>query len=294
MELRGHRELDPETGNTLLHADEHADMGCAHFRRPLRPLFRNLPELWKFTYEEISIYEFIVAAIYQGILNRVCWLQPRPGPTRDQEICVSSHESLGKALRLSSGGAPPGSDGFVAAYQIQNVRNEFAPAESLILDIDLDYFSCDQAENKVERLEVTEQEYCSFRNDNYHFLRINQGNRVQARHENGRFFLYLKSYKDKAPCPLKVSTAAILGRLELLKRYLTRNSIKPALITVARSCISGYSRLRIRAQYLKRTCTRAFSDLFEIDWKNAGFDCRLPHPCVSGLGAGADTSEASL
>jgi hypothetical protein len=256
----------PETGNALLHADEHADMGCAHFRRPLRPLFRNFSELWKFTYEEVSIYEFIVAAIHQGILNRVCWLQPRPGPRNEQEICISSHESLGKVLRLTSGGATPGSDGVVASYQVQNVQGDFASAESLILDIDLDYFSCDQAENKVDRLEVSEQEYCSFKNDNYHFLRINQGSRVTACRENGKFYLYLKRYQDKAPCPLKVGKDAILARLELLSRYLKRNRIQPSLITVARSRISGYTP-EDQSQYIEENLVRALSDLFEIDWK---------------------------
>ena len=254
----------PESGNTLLHIDEHADMGCPHLTISIRPLLRDLPQLWNFTYREISIYEFIVTAIYQGIFNRVCWLQPRPCSRQEQQVSVSSYQSRGKALRLTSGFCDPDSDGVAARYEVQDIHYEFAPSDSVVLDIDLDYFSCDQAENQVERLEVGETEYRSFQDNHYHFLRINQGNRVQARREGSRYFLYLKSYQDKAPCPLKVSEQVILARLELFRRYLERNKVTPRLINIARSRISGYTP-QDQWQFIEENLIRCLSNIFDLD-----------------------------
>jgi hypothetical protein len=231
----------PAAKNTLLHVDEHADMGLPHLRVPLRAIRGDLRAIQRFTYSEISIYEFITTAVYQGLFDRLYWLQRATPHRQMQQIAVSSHAGQGLALRLSAGPAAPDSDGESAVYFVQTLEHGFAPGASTVLDIDLDYFSCDQAERQVQRLEVTAAEFQSLRENPYHFLRINQGNRVQARCEHGRYFLYLKEYQDDAPCPLRMPAELIRRRIEDLRDYLERHTVSPRLITVARSRLSGYT-----------------------------------------------------
>jgi hypothetical protein len=235
--------LIPESNNALLHVDEHADMGVPRLTRRLDSIAGDIARIWDFTYHEISIYEFIVTAIYQGLFDRVCWVRPGVILRQRQNISIVSYRNEAKVLRLNQGLATPDTDGRSAVYEVQTIRDSFVPAKSVVLDIDLDYFSCDQAENQSERLEVSETEYHSFLKNRYHFLRINQGNRVQARREGDRFFLYLKCYEEQAPCPLKVSQETIVSRIDDFIAYLRRESIQPGIIDIARSRMSGYTPL---------------------------------------------------
>src|SRR5579884_2540724 len=231
----------PGEKNTLLHIDEHADMGTPHLRQPLQSALGDLHKIQRFTYSELSIYEFITTAVYQGLFDRLYWIQRTATQRQMQPIVINSHAGQGKALRLSVQPNQPGSDGHGAVYFVQTLAHPFAPGDSTVLDIDLDYFACDQAERAVERVEVPESEFRAFQDNAYHFLRINQGNRVQARREEGKYFLYLKEYKDDAPCPLKVSEQSIVERIAKVGAYLHQHAVNPRLITIARSRLSGYT-----------------------------------------------------
>jgi hypothetical protein len=254
----------PASKNTLLHIDEHADMGLPHLRRLVPAPGSDLRECQRFTYNEISIYEFITTAVYQGLFDRLYWIQRAVTEKQARQVVVSSHANRGKALRMSVGVPEPGSDGKSAVYFTQTVRDGFAPGASTILDIDLDYFSCDQAESRVERLEISETEYWSVRENPYHFLRINQGNRVEMKKEGGRFFLYLKRYEDQAPCPLKVNPETIFQRIDELTGYLKRHSVLPRFITIARSRFSGYTPID-QWQFIEENLMAMLRRLYDLE-----------------------------
>jgi hypothetical protein len=256
--------LIPGSKNTLLHVDEHADMGAPRLTRRLDSIAGDLHRVWDFTYHEISIYEFIVTAVYQGLFDRVTWLKPGVLLRQRQNVSVCSYLNNGKVLRLNPGLATPGTDGRSAVYEVQTLRDSFSPATSLVLDIDLDYFSCDQAENQTERLEVSEAEYHSFLENRYHFLRINQGNRVQARREGDSFFLYLKCYDEAAPCPLKVPVETIVSRIDDFIAYLQRDSIQPRIIDIARSRMSGYTPLD-QWEFIERRLIEGLGRIYDLD-----------------------------
>jgi hypothetical protein len=267
--------LIPRSNNVLLHVDEHADMGAPRLTRRLDSIAGDLARIWDFTYHELSIYEFIITAVYQGLLDRVTWLRPGCLVRQRQNISVSSYQNNAKALRLNPGLAAPDTDGRSAVYEIQTLRDTFVPAVSVVLDIDLDYFSCDQAEHQSERLEVAETEYQSFLENRYHFLRINQGNRVQARKEGDRFFLYLKYYDEYTPCPLKVSQETIVSRINDFIAYLQRDSIQPRIIDIARSRMSGYTPLD-QWEFIERRLIEGLGRIYDLDVQHmAGFAPQL-------------------
>lgn len=267
--------LIQESNNALLHVDEHADMGVPRLTRRLDSIAGDLARIWDFTYREISIYEFIVTAVYQGLFDRVCWVRPGVVLRQRQHISICSYRNEAKVLRLNPGLVTPDTDGRSAVYEVQTIRDTFVPATSVVLDIDLDYFSCDQAENQAERLEVSETEYNSFLQDRYHFLRINQGNRVQARREGDRFFLYLKCYDDPAPCPLKVSQETIVNRIDDFLAYLQRDSIRPRMIDIARSRMSGYTPLD-QWEFIEQKLIEGLGRVYDLDVQYmAGFASQL-------------------
>lgn len=233
--------LLPPANNMLLHLDEHADLAAPRMRRPLPPLDGDHEQFCRFVFEEIAIFEFIVPAIYEGIFDQVYWLLPRPTPKHRQELPVYSEAGRRRVLRIASTKSEMEADGRTALFAVQDLSGSIAPRPSVALDIDLDYFSCEQAERKRERLEVVESEYRAFREDPYHFLKLNQGSRIDIVEENGRYFVSLKEYVEDAVCPLKVPESGILARIEALKGLLRTQFAPPKMITIARSRISGYT-----------------------------------------------------
>ena len=180
-----------------------------------------------------------------------------------------SHEGGGKALRIDSSPPAGPSDVRRAAYDQLGVQDAIAADQPVVLDIDLDYFSCDQAENQVERIEVMAAEYDAFHRNPYHFLRINQGNRIRIKNENGRYFLYLKQYEEKAPCVLKMSKDVICRRLDEVLGSLIRNRIQPVMIDIARSRFSGYTP-RDQWEFIEERLLEKLQTEYSLDIRKIG------------------------
>ena len=60
--------------NILLHLDEHSDMGAPVFLTSMKSLRKNVKDLHTFTYNELKIENFIVAAVFKRIFNKIYWL----------------------------------------------------------------------------------------------------------------------------------------------------------------------------------------------------------------------------
>lgn len=237
-------------GNSLLHVDEHADIGAPRLFQSVDELGDDLQAIHRFTFDELSCFEFIVPSLYQGLFNELVWLRQAPERKSDQLLLVRTPQRAGRlfeltAYRLIDGkrvlppSAPAG--GQRVRYLHQADVDPLHALDKVVLDIDLDYFSCEDAVNQPQRLEVTQAEFEAFQTDRYHFLRINQGSRIKMREEDGRFFLYLKSYQEAAPTPLRVNEQTIVERLDRFAGFLRRNRIQPQIIDIARSRFSGYT-----------------------------------------------------
>ena len=237
-------EVIEDCNNTLLHVDEHGDMEVPRFNTSIKSIRESLQSLYTFTYDELGITRFIIPAIYQGIFNELCWLHPRIAKSSQKRILhVCSHNQQGKALQTSGNIHHVGvlnPDRKSLSFQLKTVHDECPPTQPTVLDIDLDYFSCNDNLNSSQ-IEVTKNEYDSFTQNKYHILRLMPKKRVEAKIEDGKYYLCLNSFPDELPSILKVSKSEILKRIDMFIDFIRNNKIEPQLIDVCRSRFSGFT-----------------------------------------------------
>jgi hypothetical protein len=270
------RDLIPARGNFLLHVDEHADIGTPRLHHSLDDLGDDLREIDRFTFDELSCFEFIVPALYQGLFSEWVWIQGNPPQKTDQLLLVQGLGGRGSSFELKGANfvegrpplVPPAWHERAARYRLQTIADDVAVRDPLVLDIDLDYFSCEDAVNLVQKLEVTRGEYESFQTDRYHFLRVNQGSRIKMQEESGRYFLYLRNYPEAMPTPLRVTEDVILERIERFASWLEANRVQPRLIGSARSRFSGYTPLD-QWQFIEQHLIERLGRLYDLELRSA-------------------------
>jgi hypothetical protein len=76
----------PARGNSLLHIDEHSDMGTPRFNTSIYNLNGDTNVIKNFVYTELNIASFIMPAIYQDIFDKVYWI-------KQQHRLTSSHSN---------------------------------------------------------------------------------------------------------------------------------------------------------------------------------------------------------
>lgn len=255
----------PPAGNLLLHVDEHADMRAPRLRTPLHRAMATPESRRRLTYDELAIFEFIVPAVHQGLFDTVHWMmQSIPAPLTEERATVYSPDGLGRILRMD--GLPPGltADGRSFLYRTGGTRVDLPePHGSVVLDIDLDWFSCEETENTVHRMEVTRAEFDRFHADPLHFMRLSQGARVAAEAQEGRYYITARNYGYPFDHPKKVPPHVIDARVELLRRWLLRNAVRPRFITIARSRLSGFTPAD-QVAYIEDVCLSMLDRLWGI------------------------------
>jgi hypothetical protein len=233
-----------------LHIDEHADIGAPRLFQSVDTLGSNLHDIYRFTFEELSCFEFIIPSLYLGLFTELVWIRQHPERKSDQIAIVNASQTAGQRFEIWGHNVfnnhvvlPPNAptSGHRVRYRHQASTDKLPAMERVVLDIDLDYFSCADAVNLPQKLEVTHDEYEKFKTDRYHFLRINQGSRIKMEEEDGKYFLYLKNYPEAAPTPLRVSEEKIIERLDDFVVFLKEKQIQPQIIDIARSRFSGYT-----------------------------------------------------
>jgi hypothetical protein len=239
--------LIPASGNTLLHIDQHADTSPARFYTSIKSLSNDLRAIGKFTYNELGIGIFIPAALYQGLFKELYWLQHNKLKVATT-LHIYSYNQAGQALLMTANIHEAGvfsSDRQSVDYQIKTAADTLpTPPETVVLDIDLDYFSCAKEypwQNMgSSRVEITEAEYERITTNKYHPLRLSAGG-VKVHRENGRYYLLVNAFSEAVTTQLKVSPEQILHRIELLAKFLQDNQVRPQLIDICRSRFSGFT-----------------------------------------------------
>ncbi len=107
-----------------------------------------------------------------------------------------------------------------------------------VLDIDLDYFCVDDTLSTGEkrRLQITEKEFLDFTNNMYHPFRLFDKATWRVYKEEGNYYI------EETPnmVPQKISETIIKKRLDNLFSWLSTFDVKPSLIDVCTSEVSGY------------------------------------------------------
>lgn len=112
-------------------------------------------------------------------------------------------------------------------------------ADSIVLDVDLDYFCWDDSLMSVpdKRIEITEEAYEGFRADRYHPLRLMPVSQFSVTKDEGRYYLVYREGNLRDPLP---NDRLILKRMDRLFQYLAEQGVRPKAIDVCRSSISGF------------------------------------------------------
>lgn len=269
-----HQIIQPEH-NTLLHIDEHSDMSSPFLKTSIHSINGNLKKRKKFTYDELNIASFIVPAIYERLFDKVYWVRQRHNKTTPvpEELYVRSYQDEGKRLvsgRVSVlkdfGGDQAVDEQQAICYQFFKLHVEdLMHLDHVLLDIDLDYFSCVQDPLKRElKIEITKEEYERFQETPYHRMRYFDLGRVEVRARAGRYYYYLNSFNTPYESPLKVDEATILKRMDFAFRELERIQLSPRLITICRSRFSGYTpddQWRLIEEHVLKHLNNLYGDL---------------------------------
>lgn len=237
----------PAKNNTLLHVDEHSDMGNPRVNESFDELGGDIKKVRQLTFNELSIANFIKPAIYLGIINKVYWIRQDVTKARFKQLFVKSLGDTGR--KLISGAAKSlrkVTESKESKIQIfsyfQKPLSAFPKNSRAILDIDLDYFSCsgDPVEDTTTRIEITQAEYENFISNPYHKIRF-FGHHITAEKQQNHYFFLINDFKENYQYAQKVNEQKVLDRIDSFINELVDRNVKPGIITLCRSRLSGYT-----------------------------------------------------
>jgi hypothetical protein len=273
------KKILPKSNNVLLHVDQHSDMAVPKFSYSIKSLQDSLSNIYQFTYSELNIGNFIFPAIYQGIFRQLYWLYQtnNEGKSSPIKILVYSQKGEGRVLKINSN-CDAGTFAFFnpdlknVLFNSIKTSNEFPASQSVVLDIDLDYFSCNPIEYQYKgKLEVTKEQYDSFNKDKYHFLRLYHGNRIKTQIEDEKYYLAFNFLTPEFVAEklggVKVSKEEIVRRIELFIEFLIINKVEPQLIDICRSRLSGFTPEE-QGQFIEEKLIEKLSTLYELEIKH--------------------------
>lgn len=230
-------------GNVLLHVDEHSDL-----RAPgtAQGIFEGNPPLARIAaqvYGCLDITNFIWPALRQGIFDRVCWLRWAHDPSLKARFVPLRSEPAkdARAEAANLAGTASGKEGSGGFWLIPVKPGQvFTEGGPVVLDIDLDFFLCDNAAGGRLDIEITPAEYEAWRRDRYHKVRLLLGGRARALRSGDRHWLRFAPV-PRRPVEARKAWAQVRERIEVFGNFLLSNRMQPRLIGICRSRRSGYT-----------------------------------------------------
>jgi hypothetical protein len=203
----------------------------------------SLEELADFTYRELDISSFIWPAIYLGFFDRLLWVkhQHRRSSGGWRLISISGKNKHCTEFVLREAPLGPVPDGSTTAYAPITTGERFTTDQPVVLDIDLDYFCCNEYPNPpMRQLEITQAAFEGFNKDIYHFLHLAPTDKIRSVARDGSY--YLVYYDYRCPLPDEVTCREqIQQRTHGLRSFLVSNAVQPRLVVLSRSVYSGYT-----------------------------------------------------
>ena len=89
----------PKKRNILLHIDEHSDLAAPRCKQSILDL-KTLGDIRSFTYTNLKIGNFIVPAVYQGLVGSIYWVKQQHEASKSYQRYVRSFNAQGKRLKV--------------------------------------------------------------------------------------------------------------------------------------------------------------------------------------------------
>jgi len=271
------------SGNTLLHVDSHADISSPRLRRSLGSL-ADLTDFYHFTYSELDIGNFILPAVYLGVFDRILWLkyQHSASASGSRQLAICARNEHGSEFLTAKSSEFPDemspADLRRFEYRYVMASHEAQPAEHLVLDIDMDYFCCNDFPVLANReVEITAASYEEFHRNRYHFLRISPGAKVSAVKREGSYWLIYEDLPGRSHGPF--SEISIQERIREFVNYLSGYS-SPELIVLCRSVHSGYLPREMHS-FVETNLIAALEEQYDLD--KMFIDDIVPHAVTIGM-----------
>jgi hypothetical protein len=255
-------------GCQLLHFDDHSDLSAPVFNTSVNNILEMpLEEIKEFVYEQMRIDTFIIPAVYLGIINEIAWVRQDMSVPLNTDMFVRSFNEEGK--KLIAGKAGPNNQQLRPFRYSKMSAPQFDSFEvndnGVLLDIDLDYFSCteDPYSKNTVIIEITENEYNEFAANKYHYLRYLVSS-IKAVQKGTSYYYIINHFKDIYPSSREVMEQEIEDRIHIFTESLLRKKIRPELITICNSAHSGFTPSD-QVEFIRGKLLNSLHELFELE-----------------------------
>lgn len=224
---------------SLIHVDEHHDLGRAIIKEKDLEQLDNPENLKKITYEQIRVSDYILPLVKNNIVNEVIWINNFK--TSKDYNCKLTSEYNGEYLILNYQPIKESVGDFrLKLIKLHEGENKSVFKDKCILSIDLDYFSCDDDAGENSKIEITEEAYKINTEELYSKWKMIFGSKINYYTENNKFYMTycgLEGPKEKK----RNSKSIIKKKVDELGIFLKENIINPDVILICKSNYSGYT-----------------------------------------------------
>lgn len=238
-----HKYLDGHTLKTLVHVDEHHDLGSPVVNSTYIDELNNICAQEHITYENLRNCDYIVPLAYQKFIKDVVWINNMKS-AHFFEYEVKNVESLAPYSILQLTKNPkPNMFAKNAKMYFTNIEKEFpfdTKNHNIVLSIDLDYFSCSDHDGEYFELEITKEEYLKYKTGNIHPVKLSFGSRMNFHEIKNKYYLSYQAHDGPAENK-RSNYTSIDKKIELFTKYLKESRINAKDIIICKSSVSNFT-----------------------------------------------------